>query len=99
MSPPPSPAIARRSDAVESWNWTAGSTVKVACYTNCAEIEITLNGRSFGVKPQSAAVDGVLTWEVPYEPGALKANADLETQTVQAKHPRKILSLSELTNE
>jgi beta-galactosidase len=71
----PIPAIARRSDAVESWNWTAGSTVKVACYTNCGEVELTLNGRSLGVKPQSVAVDGVLTWEVPSEPGTLKAIA------------------------
>jgi beta-galactosidase len=71
----PVPAIAHRGDALESWNWAAGSTVNVACYTNCAEVELTLNGRSLGVKPQSAAVDGVLTWEVPYAPGILKAIA------------------------
>jgi beta-galactosidase len=71
----PIPAIAYRSDALESWNWAAGSTIDVACYTNCAEVELTLNGRSLGVKPQSAAIDGVLAWKIPYEPGALEAIA------------------------
>jgi beta-galactosidase len=97
----PIPAIARRSDAVESWNWTAGSTVKVACYTNCGEVELTLNGRSLGVKPQSVAVDGVLTWEVPYEPGTLKAIArtngrELSTFTLQtAGAPDRIALVSD----
>jgi beta-galactosidase len=97
----PIPAISHHSDALESWNWTAGSTVKVACYTNCGEVELTLNGRSLGVKPQSVAVDGVLTWEVPYEPGALKAIArtngrELSTFTLQtAGAPDRIALVSD----
>jgi len=97
----PIPAISHHSDALESWNWTAGSTVKVACYTNCGEVELTLNGRSLGVKPQSAALDGVLTWEVPYEPGALKAIArtngrELSTFTLQtAGAPDRIALVSD----
>jgi beta-galactosidase len=94
----PVPAISRRSDALESWNWPAGQTVKVACYTNCREVELTLNGRSLGVKPHSAAIDGVLTWEVPYEPGALKAVArtdgrELATFTLQTAGPADHLAL------
>lgn len=80
----PVPAIARRSDGVESWNWAAGSSVKVACYTNCGEVELTLNGRTLGVKQQADAVDGVLTWEVSYEPGALKAVARTNGRNVSA---------------
>ncbi|HVS54074.1 MAG TPA: glycoside hydrolase family 2 TIM barrel-domain containing protein [Opitutaceae bacterium] len=64
---------ARRRVAVESWNWTAGARVSVECYTNCAEVELMLNGRSLGVKPASAAVGGILTWSVPYAAGELKA--------------------------
>ncbi|MDP9004135.1 MAG: DUF4982 domain-containing protein, partial [Verrucomicrobiota bacterium] len=71
----PVPAIARRTDAVESWNWKAGAVVNVACYTNCGEVELSLNGNSLGVKPASAAVAGVLTWEVPFAPGTLIATA------------------------
>ncbi len=63
----------RRSAAAEHWNWTVGTTVSVACYTNCTEVELTLNGRSLGVKPATAAVEGVLTWQIPYEPGVLRA--------------------------
>ena len=63
----------RRPTAAEHWNWPAGTTVNVACYTNCAEVELTLNGKSLGVKPATAAVEGVLTWQIPYEAGALKA--------------------------
>lgn len=98
----PIPAIARRSDALESWNWKAGTTVKVACYTNCAEVELTLNGRSLGVQPHSAAVDGVLTWEVPFEPGTLKAVArtegrELATFALQtAGEPRRLELLSDV---
>ncbi len=63
----------RRPTAAEHWNWPAGTTVAMACYTNCAEVELTLNGKSLGVKPAAAAVEGVLTWQIPYEAGALKA--------------------------
>jgi len=63
----------RQFAAGEHWNWTAGTTVAVACYTNCGEVELTLNGKSLGVKPASAAVEGVLNWQVPFEPGVLKA--------------------------
>jgi beta-galactosidase len=59
--------------AAEHWNWPAGTTVSVACYTNCAEVELTLNGKSLGAQPRAPAADGVLTWAVPYEPGVLKA--------------------------
>jgi beta-galactosidase len=69
----PNSADNRRGGAAEHWNWPAGTTVKVACYTNCAEVELTLNGQSLGVKPATAAVEGVLTWSVPYEAGVLKA--------------------------
>jgi beta-galactosidase len=63
----------RQFTAAEHWNWSAGTTVTVACYTNCPAVELTLNGRSLGVKPATAAVAGVLTWPVPYEPGKLRA--------------------------
>ena len=69
----PTDAVNRRPTAAEHWNWPAGATVNVACYTNCAEVELTLNGRSLGVKPATAAVEGVLSWQIPYEAGALKA--------------------------
>jgi beta-galactosidase len=63
----------RRFTAAEHWNWLSNTTVTVACYANCAEVELTLNGKSLGTKPVASTVEGVLTWQVPFEPGILKA--------------------------
>lgn len=59
----------------ERWNWPAGSTVTVSAYTNAAEVDLTLNGQSLGVKRLADARAGVLSWTVPYAPGVLKAVA------------------------
>jgi beta-galactosidase len=64
---------ARRSRTEEHWNWPQGSTITVTCYSNCPEIQLTLNGQPVGTRRLGEAVDGVLTWTVPYEPGVLKA--------------------------
>ena len=58
---------------VESWNWPSNSTVTVLCYANCPEVTLTLNDRVIRTKRLSEAVNGALRWEVPYEPGLLKA--------------------------
>jgi len=79
------------------WNWKGkeGQVVSVTCFTNCENVELFLNGKSYGVKgyvfprrglepgvstanaPPSNAVrttsDLHLSWDVPYEPGTLKA--------------------------
>jgi hypothetical protein len=57
----------------ESWNWSSNSTVTVRCYTTCPEVELSLNGKSVGTKRLSDAVEGALSWEVPFEPGTLTA--------------------------
>jgi beta-galactosidase len=59
--------------AEESWNRAAGSAALVTCYTNCPEVQLTLNGKPVGTKKSSDGADGELTWTVPYEPGTLKA--------------------------
>jgi beta-galactosidase len=64
---------ARRSRTEEHWNWPQSSTIAVTCYSNCPEIQLTLNGRAIGTKRLTEAVEGVLIWTVPYEPGTLKA--------------------------
>jgi beta-galactosidase len=63
----------QRFAADEHWNWPDGKIVKVACFTNCAEVELMLNDKSLGVKPLTSATDGTLTWQIPFEPGVLKA--------------------------
>lgn len=57
----------------EQWNWPSNATVTVRCYTTCPEITLALNHRPLGTKRLADAVQGVLTWQVPFEPGTLKA--------------------------
>jgi len=57
----------------ESWNWPANSIVTVRCFANCPEVTLTLNGKVIGTKNLSEAVNGVLSWQIPFEPGTLKA--------------------------
>ena len=63
----------RRFNGGEHWNWPSNTTVNVACYANCPEVTLSLNGKVIGSKKSSDAVNGVLNWPVPFEPGTLKA--------------------------
>lgn len=47
-----------------------GQTVQIDTYTNCQEAELFVNKKSYGRK--DVGNDGVLTWEVEYEPGVLE---------------------------
>jgi beta-galactosidase len=58
---------------MESWNWRTNSTVAVQCFANCPQVELSLNGKIIGTEKMSEAVNGVLRWEIPFEPGTLKA--------------------------
>jgi beta-galactosidase len=57
----------------EDWNWPSNSMVVVHCFTTCPEVTLTLNDRPLGTKRLADAVNGGLTWEIPFEPGVLKA--------------------------
>ncbi|WP_460684602.1 glycoside hydrolase family 2 TIM barrel-domain containing protein [Niabella aquatica] len=55
------------------WNWQKGQQVDVkAYYSNADAVELFLNGRSLGRKTKIDTAFHVL-WQVPYEPGELKA--------------------------
>ena len=72
----------RRFRTDESWNWSSNSTVTVRCYTTCSEVELSLNGKSLGIKRLADAVDGALSWEVPFEAGTLTATGREGSKTV-----------------
>jgi beta-galactosidase len=55
------------------WNWPVGQTFTVLAVTNCDAMTLELNGKSLERKSRDQAVQGVLSWRVPYEPGVLKA--------------------------
>ena len=55
------------------WNWAGkeGQEIRVDALANCHEVELFLNGTSFG--RQQAKPDAKMTWKVKYAPGTLSA--------------------------
>jgi beta-galactosidase len=55
------------------WNWRGreGQPIRVWAYSNCAEVELFLNRKSFG--RQAMPPNGHLEWSVPFRPGILSA--------------------------
>jgi beta-galactosidase len=59
--------------AQESWNWPSNASVTVRCYTTCPEVVLYLNEKPVGTNLLAEAVQGALTWPLPFESGTLKA--------------------------
>ncbi len=60
---------------INNWTPTDFDTyddAKVAIYSNCAEVELFLNGKSLGSKTKPAD-DSPRTWDVTFEKGTIKA--------------------------
>lgn len=72
------------------WNWPGkeGLIIPVWCYSNCDSVEILLNGRSMGMKHFKKTSDLYLSWDVPYEPGVLKAIGKKDGKIVCTKEIR-----------
>ncbi|MGQ9620372.1 MAG: sugar-binding domain-containing protein [Bacteroidales bacterium] len=61
----------KRVDPV--WNYKEGQTISVNAFTNCEEVELVLNGKSIGTKRLSDFQNRTISWDIPFEPGELKA--------------------------
>lgn len=57
------------------WNGVPGEEVCVICFTNCAQAELWVNGRSTGKKIKNGNTDSFLVWKVPYEKGEVLVTA------------------------
>ena len=62
-------------DVVSNWNWKGDedSIFEVNIYSSCDEVELFLNGKSFGKKPTNRSTRFIATYEVPYSAGELMA--------------------------
>jgi len=62
-------------DAVDDWNWEGydGRSLEVSVYSSCAQVELFLNGKSLGRKLTGRPEKFMAIWQVPYQPGTLKA--------------------------
>jgi beta-galactosidase len=64
-------------DEERSWTWpgSEGKPMQVSIYSTEWEVRLTLNGREIGTKEVSRETKFTATFDVPYEPGELRAEA------------------------
>jgi beta-galactosidase len=62
-------------DESRSWNWPGheGKSLQVAVYSRCDTVRLELNGKVIGEKPVSDATKLTAKFDVPYQPGELRA--------------------------
>jgi beta-galactosidase len=62
-------------DAVSDWNWPGyeNKPLQVSVYSSCDEVELFLNNKSLGKKKTDRSTEFMAIWDVPYQPGVLKA--------------------------
>ncbi len=68
----------------ESWDWPGweGKTATVEVYTKAPEVKLWLNGRLIGTKSVGKESKYIASFEVPYEPGILRAEAGGASSTL-----------------
>jgi hypothetical protein len=91
-------------DAWPLWNYEAGQTVRVVCYTNAAQAELYLNGKVVGEKKSYDTKTGIISWDIPYEAGKLevigfdKNSTEITRNAIQSSgRPHAIKIISEET--
>lgn len=64
-------------DVTDRWNWEGfeGKPLNIEVYCAYEQVELFLNGNSLGRKKTNRGTQWIARWEVPYEPGVLKAIA------------------------
>jgi len=62
--------------ATDTWNYNEGEKIRVVCYTNAASARLLLNGQPVGGQPQRDPNTDILYWDIDYQPGTLRCEAD-----------------------
>ena len=62
-------------DVVDDWSWKGneGKIMDVNIYSSCEEVELFLNDKSLGKKITSRSTKYLAEFQVPYQPGTLRA--------------------------
>ncbi|MEO7101130.1 MAG: glycoside hydrolase family 2 TIM barrel-domain containing protein [Luteolibacter sp.] len=71
-------------DETRSWTWpgSAGKSLQVAVYSRCDTVRLELNGKVIGEKQVSGATKLTAKFDVPYQPGELRAIGLINGKTV-----------------
>jgi beta-galactosidase len=54
------------------WNYNEGDTIRVVCYTNCPQSQLSLNGEPIGLPKNHDDNTGIISWDIPFKPGKLE---------------------------
>ncbi|HWV73279.1 MAG TPA: glycoside hydrolase family 2 TIM barrel-domain containing protein [Pseudosphingobacterium sp.] len=57
------------------WSAAYGAQQRVTAFSNASEVELFLNGKSFGRKAKKESNTGFIYWDIPFEEGKLEAKA------------------------
>ena len=62
-------------DVVDDWSWNGneGKIMDVNIYSSCGEVELFLNDKSLGKKKTNRSTKYLAEFQVPYQPGTLRA--------------------------
>lgn len=60
-------------DAWDIWNYEPGQDIRVVCYTNAPQARLLLDGKVVGEMKPYDKKTGIIHWDIPYQPGELKA--------------------------
>jgi len=90
----------KRADPI--WSKQNGERQRVTAFTNEEEVELWLNGKSYGRKTSKNSKQGFVWWDIPYQDGTLIAQAyrsgkAVAQDTLQTVGPAKQLVAKELT--
>ena len=74
------------------WNWEGfeGKEIPIWAATNCDSVELFLNGKSLGEKKLNRDHSLHVEWQVPYEPGTLKAVGKKDGKEVTTDEVRTV---------
>jgi len=88
------------ADLRSDWNWETNGEkpLQVTVFSSCQEAELFLNGKSLGRKPTNRSTEYQAVWQVPYQPGGLRAVGYEDGKTVGASELRSASSPSSLSD-
>lgn len=72
-------------DAWDMWNYEPGQEIRVVCYTNAPQARLLLDDKVVGEMKPYDDKTGIIHWDIPFQPGELKAegcDADSKVQSV-----------------
>ncbi len=61
------------AEALDTWNYEEGQTIRVVCYTNSPKAKLHLNGETIGEVKEKDPKNGIVYWDIPFKAGELKA--------------------------